>query len=128
MNKIPIIGYNIAKNKYHSFESITHAANHCKTDISSVSAVLNNTFKKSKGWCFVYESKDFQSEIADKLKEKCKRGLYASKKVFVTDNYGGSETYDSVAEAAELLGLSKTTISQCAMGKRKSPNFKFKYV
>lgn len=128
MTKKPVIGFNIAKKSYHSFESLTHASEFTKTKVESVYLVLKNKFKKTKGWCFVYESENFHEVIKQKLEEKCKRGNHSMKKVYVTDTYGGSETYDSVAEAAEFLKLSKTTISQCANGKRQSPDFKFKYV
>jgi len=128
MRKVEVIGYKIAKETYHEFESLTHAAKHCKAAVESIYLVCQGKFKQTKGWCFVYKSENFAEEIQCKLSQQTTRGKSSSKKVKVTDTYGGVEIYDSGSEAASLLGVSRTTIAQCANGKRNHSSFTFKFV
>lgn len=128
MRKVEVIGYNIAKQSYHKFESLTHAATHCKTKVESVYLVCQNKFKQTKGWSFVYDCDNFVEMIEQKLNEPHNKGKHNCKRVKATDTYGNSEIYDSGSEAAKLLGVSRTTIAQCANGKRKHSSFTFKFV
>jgi hypothetical protein len=128
MRKVEVIGFKIAKETYHEFESLTHAAEHCKAAVESIYLVCQGKFKQTKGWCFVYKSENFAEEIQSKLSQQTTRGKSSCKKVKVTDTYGGVEIYDSGSEAASLLGVSRTTIAQCANGKRNHSSFTFKFI
>lgn len=80
MRKVEVIGYKIAKETYHEFESLTHAAKHCKAAVESIYLVCQGKFKQTKGWCFVYKSENFAEEIQCKLSQQTTRGKSSCKK------------------------------------------------
>lgn len=128
MQPQPIIAYKISTGRYSQYQSISEASTKLKIDVSSIWLVLNNRFKQAKGYCFVIECVNYKEVIASILEQPCKRGQWHKRKVIASDSDGNSQVYDSVAEAANTLQVSRGTVSLCCNGSRKHKHFTFQYL
>lgn len=127
-----VIAYDIKLNKYWELDSISHAVRHFKRKKlcnGTVAAVIAGTYAKTKGMCFCYKCENFAEVIQAKLAVKTKKGEHTKKMILVTDlqgNYIGK--YKGIGETARELGVSKTTVSQCANGLRGSTQYVFEFI
>lgn len=129
MQKKEVIGYVIATEEWLQFESINHAAEHFDIPFQSVWKVIRGDYKQVKGICFHYNTEDFDEQIMAKLNREDKRGGHSKKTVLVKDLQGNRVAeYKGIREAARQLGISITTVSQCANGLRGNANYKFELV
>lgn len=128
MKKIPVIVYSIKENKYYELDSLNHTVQYFNLDISSVVKVLKGELKQTKGYVICNLSKNFEEVIQEKLNTKSRRGVKNRLQVKATDSYGNSEIYESCTQAADVLGITKGTVSKCCKGSRKHKHFKFSFI
>lgn len=124
-----IIGYIIATNEWLEFEDVEHAACHFDVTKMQVKLVMQGVYTQVKGVCFHNYTDDFDEQIFAKLNRPHNKGQHSKKGIAVYDLEGKPiATFNGVREAARELGISKTTVSRCANGKRNNDFFTFKFI
>lgn len=92
------------------FDSISECARSLELNIASIYAVTDGVIKSTKGWSL--------ERMSSKTEPNCKPKGKAVKAIRIED--GNEKVFDSVRQAASIVGGKQSNITTCLKGRQKS--------